>query len=116
MDDLIRQSLRNRKLATIDHRSSRRRGNSFYMAGAATKPAKELLALDSSRSCSKRYISRWNHRAAYELSKVIDVSQAKFIWLIVNARRSVKNLSNFHGAQPVRDAHLIEIGICNKGE
>src|SRR5580692_4478813 len=68
------------------------------------------------RSCCKRYVTRWNHGAAYELSKVIDVSQAKVIWLVVNARGGVKNLSNLRGAQPVRDSHLVEIGIGNKGE
>ena len=117
MDDLIPKGLRNSKLTTIDNRSSGRRDDGFYVAGAATQPAEtDDDRSESSRSCCKRYVARWDHGAAYELSKVIDVSQAKVIWLIVNARRGVKNLSNLRGAQPVRDSHLVEIGIGNKGE
>ena len=66
--------------------------------------------------CGKRCVSRWGHRAAHELSKVIDVSQAKIIWLIFYACRRVEDRSNVRRAQPVRDSHLVEIGIPNKGE
>src|SRR5271154_8476 len=116
MDDLIPKGLGNSKLTTINSSSSGRRDDGFDMAGAATQPAEKVSTPESSRSCCKRYVAGWNHGATYELSKVIDVSQAKVIWLIVNARRGVKNLSNLRGAQPVRDSHLIEIGICNEGE
>src|SRR6202041_2474399 len=65
---------------------------------------------------SEGCVARWNLSAAYELSKVVDVSQAKVIWLIVNARGNVQNLSDLGRAQPVRDAHFVEIGVGNKGE
>src|SRR5271166_5797219 len=100
MDDLIPKSLWNCKLTTIDNRSSGRRDDDFYMAGTATQPAEKLLTLESSRSCCKRYVARRDHGAANELSKVVDVSQAKVIWLIVNARRGVKNLGNLRRTQP----------------
>src|SRR5271166_2571399 len=116
MDDLVAQGLWNRKRATIHNRSSGRSDDGFYMAGAATQPPEKVLTLESSRSCCKRYVARWNHGAAYELSKVVDVSQAKVVWLIVNARRGVKNLGNLRRTQPVRDSHFVEVGIRNKRE
>src|SRR3984885_9545245 len=64
----------------------------------------------------KHCVSRWNHSAAYELSKVVDVSQSEIIWLIFHAGRSVEDGSNIRRAQPVSDSHLIEVGIANKRE
>lgn len=59
------------------------------------------------RSCRKRYVARGNHGAAYELSKVIDVSQAKVIWRIFRVLRSLQNCRGILLAQPVRDSHLV---------
>src|SRR5271166_2988506 len=116
MDDLVAQGLWNRKRATIHNRSSGRSDDGFYMAGAATQPPEKVLTLESSRSCCKRYVARWNHGAAYELSKVVDVSQAKVIRLIFRVSRGLENRSDVFGAQPVRDSHLVEIGVGNKRE
>src|ERR1700677_545961 len=116
MDDFIPESLWNGKHATIDNGSWRGRCDGLHMANAATAPGEENAAFQGRGCRGKPRISRWNQSAAYELSKVVDVSQAKLIWLIFNARRSVEDGGNVRGAQPVRDSHLVEIGIRNKGE
>ena len=87
MDYFVSQSFWNRKHATIDHRPDRSRGNGFHMADVATDLAEKLLPVQGCGGRGKRCVARWNHRAAYELSKVVDVRQAEFIWLIVEARR-----------------------------
>ena len=52
---------------------------------------KSSFAGQGCRGCSQRGVARRNHRSAHKLGKVVYVSHAKFIWLIVRARRSVKN-------------------------
>src|SRR5580692_1958659 len=116
MDDFIPKSLWNSKHATIDNCPWRGRGDGLHMANTTTDPTEECLTLYGCGGCGKRRVSRWNHRAPHELSKVVDVSQAKVIWLIFDARRSVEDGSNIGGAQTVRDSHLVEIGVSNKGE
>src|SRR3984957_1475025 len=116
MNDFRAQSLWNSEHPAIDHCPWRRRGDGLHMADAATELGEESSAFQGCGGRGKHCVSRWNHSAAYELSKVVDVSQAKLIWLIFNARRSVEDGGNVRGAQPVRDSHLVEIGIPNKGE
>src|SRR5277367_1342486 len=116
MDDFGAQSLWNSEHAAIDHCPWRSRGDGLHMADAATELGEESSAFQGRGGRGKHRISRWNHSAAYELSKVVDVSQAKLIWLIFNARRSVEDGGNVRGAQPVRDSHLVEIGVRNKRE
>src|SRR5271156_6366369 len=116
MDDFISESLWNSKHATIDNCPWRGRGDRLHMANTTTDSTEKFLAFYGCGGRGKRCVSRWNHRTAYELSKVIDVSQAKVIWLIFYACRRVEDGSNVRGAQPVRDSHLVEIGVSNKGE
>ena len=50
----------------------------------------------ASQGCGRRGehgVSRWNHSAAYELSKVVDVSQAQAIWLIFRVFGCLENCS-----------------------
>ena len=61
--------------------------------------SEESSALQGCGGRGKHCISRWNHSAAYELSKVVDVSQAKLIRLIFNASRSVEDGGNVRGAR-----------------
>src|SRR5260370_1062334 len=105
MDDLIPQSVWNNKHATIDHRPRRGRGNGFHMANTATDAPEKLSASHSCGGRGKRCVSRWNHSAAYELSKVVDVCQTKIIWLIFRIFRGLENRGNVRGAQPNRDSH-----------
>src|SRR5277367_3454264 len=70
----------------------------------------------SFRSCCKRYVTGWNHGAAYELSKMVDVGQAKVIRLIFDAGGGVEDCCHVAGPEPVGYPHLIEIGISNKRE
>src|SRR5580658_982266 len=116
MNDFIAQGFWNRKHATIDNRSYWSRGNGFHVADVATNLPEKLPACQSCGGRGQSGVAGRNHRSTHKLSKVIDVSQAEFIWLIVNARRGVKNLSDLRRAQPVRDPHLIEIGVGNEGE
>ena len=116
MDDFIPESLWNGKHTTIDNCPLRGRGDGLHMANTTTDPTEECLALYGCGGRGKRCVSRWSHRAAHELSKVVDVSQAEVIWLIFYACRRVEDGSNIRRAQPVRDSHLVEIGIPNKGE
>src|SRR5271166_382838 len=115
MDDFVPQSIWNCKCATIHSRSGGSRDNRFHMAGAAAELAKKMVTDLGGRSCSKRHISRGNHGSPYELSEV-DVSQAKVIRLIFGVLRSLENCGDVFRAQPVRDSHLVEIGVGNKGE
>src|ERR1700691_6189036 len=116
MNDFVAQCFWNRKHATIDNRSYRSRGNGFHVADVTPNLREKLLACQSCGGCGQRGVAGRNHRSTYKLSKVVDVRQAEFIWLIVNARRGVKNLSHLRGTQAVRNPHLVEIGIGNKGE
>src|ERR1700677_181769 len=116
MNDFVAQCFWNRKHATIDNRSYRSRGNGFHVADVTPNLREKLLACQSCGGCGQRGVAGRNHRSTHKLSKVVDVRQAEFIWLIVNARCGVKNLSNLRGAQPVSDPHLVEIGVGNKGE
>src|ERR1700761_2548052 len=116
VDDFVSQGLGNRKRAAVDHRAGRSRGDGFHMADIATKGPEKFSASFGSGGRGEHCISRWNHGAAYELSEVVDVSQAEFVWLIVDARRGQKNSSDLRGSQPVRDAHLVQISIADKGE
>src|SRR3984885_6358099 len=116
MDDFIPESLWNGKHTTIDNCPLRGRGDGLHMANTTTDPTEECLGLYGCGGRGKRCVSRRSHRAAHELSKVGDVSQAEVIWLIFYACRRVEDGSNIRRAQPVRDSHLVEIGIPNKGE
>src|ERR1700730_8297519 len=116
MNDFVAQSFWNRKHATIDSRSYGSRGDGFHMTDIATKLPEQSLACQSCGGRSQRGVAGRNHRSPHKLGEVVYVSHAEFIWLIVNARRGVKNLSNLRGAQPVGDSHLVEIGIGNKRE
>src|SRR5258708_5652015 len=116
MDNLIPQGLWNGKHAAIDNRPCRSRGNGFHMANTATDAPEKFSASHGCRSRGKRCVSGRNHRAAYELSKMVDVSQAKVIWQIFRVLRSLENRSHVRGAEPVRNSHLVEIGIANKGK
>ena len=81
------------------------------MANTAADLPEELSA---SQGCGRRgehSVSRWNHSAAYELSEVVDVSQAQAIWLIFRVLGCLENCGSFRGAQPVSDAYLVEIGL-----
>jgi hypothetical protein len=95
MDDLIPQSRWNDKHAAVYDCPGRRRGNALDVTDTTTDLRKERLTSEGGGGRSKRRVSRRNHRAAYELSKVVDVGQAKVVWLIVNARSGQKHLSNF---------------------
>src|ERR1700677_626126 len=116
MDYFIPQSCWNNEHAAIDDRSGRSRGNGLDMANIATDVREESFTSNSGGSRSQRRVSRRNHRAAYELGKVVDVLQAKVIRLVVNARRGQKNRRNFSRAQPAGDPHFIEVGIGYEGE
>src|ERR1700739_4595838 len=110
------QRLRNREHATIDDRPYRSRRHRFDVANITTDPPEKLSTLQGCWRCSKHCVAWWNHRAAYELSKVVDVSQPKAVRLIFRVRRGLEHCRNVLGAQPVGDAHFIEIGVGNKGE
>src|SRR5260370_2928706 len=86
------------------------------MADPAAAPTEKVCASYGCGGCGERCGSRWSHRAAYELSKVADVSQAKVIRLIFRVLCGLENCSDVRGAQPVRDSHLVEVGVANKGE
>src|SRR5260370_26114634 len=116
MDDLIPQSVWNNKHAAIDNRPCGSRDKGFHMADTATNTPEKFSASDGCRGCGKRCVSGWNHRAAYELSKVVDVRQAKVIRHIFRVLRGLQNRRDVRGAQPVRDSHLVQIGIANKGK
>src|SRR5271170_3435242 len=116
MDDFSAQGLWNSERPAIDHCPWRGRGDGLHMADAATELGEKYLTFYGCGGRGKRCVSRRDHRAAYELSKVVDVSQAKLIWLIFNAGRSVEHGGNVRGTQPVRDSHLVEIGVRNKRE
>ena len=47
---------------------------------------------------------------------MVDISQAKVVRLIFRVRRGLEHGRNVLGAQPVSDAHLVEISVSNKGE
>ena len=82
----------------------------------ATDPPEKLSTFQGWWGCGKYCVAWWNHCAAYELSKVVDISQAKVVRLIFRVRRGLEHCRNVLGAQPVSDAHLVEIGVGNKGE
>src|SRR5271170_4050073 len=86
MDDFIPESLWNSKHATIDNCPWRGRGDGLHMANTTTDPTEKCLTFCGCGGCGERCVSRWDHRTAHELSKVVDVSQAKVIWLIFHAR------------------------------
>ena len=116
MDDLIPQSLWNDKHAAIDNRPCWSRGNGFHMTNTATDAPEKFSASYGCGRRGKRCVAGWNHRAAYELSKMVDVGQAKVIWLIFWVLCGLENCSHVCGAEPVCDSHLVEIGIANKGK
>src|SRR5204863_8575016 len=111
MDDFISEGLWNNKHAPVNDGPCRGRGNGFNMANTTTDPHEKFSASYGGGGRSKRCVSRWNHRAAYELSKVVDVSHAKVIRLILRVLRDLENGSGVGGAVPVADSHLVEIGI-----
>src|SRR5580704_11380142 len=116
VNDFVSWGLGNRKRAAVDHRAGRSRDDGFHMADIATERPEKLSASFGCGGRGKHCISRWNHGAAYELSEVVDVSQAEFVWLIVDARRAQKNSSDLCGSQSVRDSHLVQVSIADKGE
>src|SRR5579864_338043 len=116
MNYFIPQGLRNREHATIDDRPYRSRRHRFDMADITTDLPEELSTLQCCWRCSKHCVAWWSHCAAYELGKVVDISQAKVVRLIFRVRRGLEHCRNVLGAQPVSDAHFIEIGVGNKRE
>src|ERR1700758_2380514 len=116
MNYFIPQRLRNSEHASIDDRPCRGRRYGFDVANTATDPSEKLFTFQGCWRCGKHCVAWWNHCAAYELSKVVDISQAKVVRLIFWVRRGLEHCRNVLGAQPVSDAHFIEIGVGNKGE
>src|SRR5579864_7995374 len=116
MNYFIPQGFRNSENATIDDRPYRSRRHGFDVANTATDLPEKLFTFQGCGRRSEHCVARWNHCAAYELSKVVDVIQAKVVRLIFRVRRGLEHRCNVLGAQPVRDAHLVEIGVGNKGE
>src|SRR3984957_17225933 len=116
MNYFIPQSVWNRKHPTIDDRPYRSRRDGFDVADITTDLPEKLSTFQGCWRCCKHCVAWWNHCAAYELSKVVDISQAKVVRLIFRVRRGLEHSRNVLGAQPIRDAHLVEIGIPNKGE
>src|SRR5260370_31431757 len=108
MDDLVPQRVWDNKHAAIDHSPCGSRGNGLDMADTAADPTEKVCASYGCGGCGERCVSRWSHRAAYELSKVVDVSQAKVIRLIFRVLCGLENRSDVRGAQPGRYSHLIE--------
>src|SRR5271156_881068 len=107
MNYFVAQSFWHGKHATINHRPYWSRGNGFHVADVTTNTVEKSLPSQRCGGRGQCSVAGRNHRSAHKLSKVVDVRQAEFIWLIVNARGGVKNLGNLGGAQPVRDPHLI---------
>src|ERR1700722_19334098 len=116
MNDLVAECFWNSEHAAVNSRADRSRGDGFHVADVATDLPEKSLSSQSCGGCGQRGVAGRNHRSTHKLGKVIDVSKAKFIWFIVNARRGIENLSNLGGAQPVGYPHFVEIGIGNKGE
>src|ERR1700687_2128195 len=116
VDYFIPQGLRNSEHPTIDGRPYRSRRYGFDVANIATDPPEELFTFQGCGRRSKHCVARWNHCAAYELSKMVDVSEAKVVRLIFRVLRGLEHCRNILGAQPVSDAHFVEIGVANKGE
>src|SRR5258708_29828600 len=116
MNDFVAQRFWNRKHATIDHCSYGSRGDGFLMADVTTKLPEQSLACQGCGGRSQRRVAGRNHRSPHKLGKVVYVSHAEFIRLIVNTRRGVKNLGHLIRPQPAGDPHFIEIGIGYKRE
>src|SRR5580704_1968578 len=106
MNCFIPQGLRNSEHPTIDNCPCRSRRYGFDVADTTTDLPEKPSTFQGCWGCSQYCVAWWNHCAAYELSKVVDVSQAKVIWLIFRVRRSLEHCRNVFGAQAVRDAHL----------
>src|SRR5271170_6907494 len=98
MDYLVPQSRGNNEHTPIDDGSGGSRGNGLDMANTTADVREKSFASGGCGSRGKRRISRWNHRAAHELGKVVDVLQTNLIWLVVNARCGQKDARNFIGA------------------
>jgi hypothetical protein len=50
------------------------------------------------------------------MSKLVDVSQARAIWLIFRVLGCLENCSNVRAARPGSHSHVVEIGIVDEGE
>src|SRR5580700_11455516 len=116
MNCFIPQGLRNSEHPTIDNCPCRSRRYGFDVADTTTDLPEKPSTFQGCWGCSQYCVAWWNHCAAYELSKVVDVSQAKVIWLIFRVRRGLEHCRNILGAQPVSDSHLVEIGVADEGE
>src|ERR1700726_1321476 len=116
MNCFIPQGLRNSEHPTIDNRPCRGRRYGFDVADTTTDLPEKLSTFQGCWGCGKYCVAWWNHCAAYELSKVVDISQAKVVRLIFRVRRGLEHCRNVLRAQPVSDAHFVEIGVANKGE
>src|SRR5207245_11113240 len=92
------------------------RRHRFYAADITTDLTEKLSTLQGCWRCSKHCVAWWNHCAAYELRKVVNICQAKAVRLIFRVRRGLEHSCNVLGAQPVSDAHLVEIRVGYKGE
>src|ERR1700722_9339424 len=101
MDDFIPQSGRHGKHAAVHHGSGGSRHNGLDMANTTTDMREKSLAPHGGGGRGELRVPGWNHRAAYELGKVVDVGQAKLIRLIVDALGTQKNVGDLVGAQPI---------------
>src|SRR5579863_6928496 len=110
----IPQGLRNSEHATVNDRPGRSRSDRFDVADITTDLPEQCSTFQGCWRCSKHCVAWWDHCAPYELSKVVDISQAKVVRLILRVRRGLEHGRNVLRAQPVRDAHLVEIGIGNE--
>src|SRR5580658_8645206 len=116
MDYLVSQSGGNYEHTAIDDGSGRSRGNGLNMANIATDVCEKSLASGGGGGRGKGRVSRRNHRAAYELGKVVDVLQAEIVRLVVDARRGQKDSRYLGRAQPAGDPHFVEVGIGDEGK
>src|ERR1700733_10319045 len=97
MNYFVAQGFWNRKHTAINNRPYRGCGNGLHVADVTTNLTEQSMACQSRGGWGQGGVAWRTHRSADKLSKVVDVRQAEFVWLIVNAGRGVKNLSNLSG-------------------
>ncbi len=116
VNDLVPQRPGDGESAAVDHRARRCRRNGRDVTRRAAGFLEQSLA-GARLGCRLQHrIARRHFGAADELRKVIDVSQAKAVGLVLRIGGDLADHRRVLRPQAVRDAHLVQVSIPDERE
>jgi hypothetical protein len=116
MNGLVSKGVWNHESAAVDCRAGRRSYDGCHMTRRAADPGEDRLPSLRIVSRGERLMAGWHFRAADELGKMIDVVKAEVVRNILRISCNFAHRRGVFRAQPVRDAHFVQISVADERE